>query len=160
MLFTAILWGAAAAGLVFSFLKNKDKSQRALGAARKMLESMAWLVLLTIWSIGFILAFLPPEAVSRAIGPGSGIKGVAVAAFFGSIVLIQAFIAFPLAGSFLRQGAGVEAIAAFVTTLVMVGILTAPLEAEFFGKRFALWRNVLSFIFAIVIALAMGVVLG
>lgn len=160
MLFSGIIWGAAAAGLALSFFKNKDKSLRALRAALKMFESMALLVLLTIWSIGFILAFLPPEAVSRAIGPGTGMKGVAVAALFGSIVLIQAFIAFPLAGSFLRQGAGVEAIAAFVTTLVMVGILTAPLEAEFFGKRFALWRNVLSFISAIIIALAMGVVLG
>jgi hypothetical protein len=38
-------------------------------------------------------------------------------------------------------------------------VLTAPLEAKFFGKRFTLWRNSLSFIFAIVIALLMGVVL-
>jgi len=41
----------------------------------------------------------------------------------------------------------------------MVGVLTAPLEAKFFGKSFALWRNSLSFVFALVIAFVMGAVL-
>jgi uncharacterized membrane protein YraQ (UPF0718 family) len=106
-----------------------------------------------------LIIWLLADLISRVIGQDSGLKGVVLAALFGSVVLIQAFIAFPLAGSFLRQGASVTAIAAFVTTLVMVGVLTAPLEAKFFGKRFTLWRNSLSFIFAIVIALLMGVVL-
>jgi uncharacterized membrane protein YraQ (UPF0718 family) len=120
---------------------------------------MALLVLLTIWAIGFLVAFLPSALISKTIGRNAGIEGVVLAALFGSVVLIQAFIAFPLAGSFLRQGASITAIAAFVTTLVMVGILTAPLEVKFFGKKFTLWRNSLSFIFAIVIALLMGAIL-
>lgn len=120
---------------------------------------MALLVLLTIWVIGFILAFLPTEVITKTIGEDAGFKGIILAALFGSVVLIQAFIAFPLAGSFLRQGASVTAIAAFVTTLVMVGVVTAPLEAKFFGKKFTFLRNSLSFLFAIIIALLMGVIL-
>jgi uncharacterized membrane protein YraQ (UPF0718 family) len=41
----------------------------------------------------------------------------------------------------------------------MVGILTAPLEAKFFGWRFTLWRNGLSFVFALAIAFMMGRIL-
>jgi hypothetical protein len=41
----------------------------------------------------------------------------------------------------------------------MVGIITFPLEKKEFGTRFALSRNILGFIFALFIALGMGVVL-
>jgi hypothetical protein len=61
-------------------------------------------------------------------------------------VSLQAFIAFPLAGAFLRQGADVRSVAAFVTTLVMVGVATTPLEIKFFGRKFTSWRNGLSFV--------------
>jgi uncharacterized membrane protein YraQ (UPF0718 family) len=97
--------------------------------------------------------------ILKTIGRDAGFQGVIIAAAFGSVVLIPAFIAFPLAASFLRQGADVRAIAAFVTTLVMVGVITAPLEVKFFGKRFTFWRNSLSFVFALVIAFVMGVFL-
>jgi uncharacterized membrane protein YraQ (UPF0718 family) len=158
-MFSLIVWIFAAGLLLLSFLKNKDKTAKSLKVSWQFFSSMALLVLLTIWTIGFLVTFLPSAFISKTIGRNAGIEGVILAAIFGSVVLIQAFIAFPLAGSFLRQGASITAIAAFVTTLVMVGVLTAPLEVKFFGKKFTLWRNSLSFIFAIVIALLMGVIL-
>jgi uncharacterized membrane protein YraQ (UPF0718 family) len=150
---------AAAFFLFFSWAKDKKKTLASLKFAWKSFRSMALLVVVIIWVIGFLLAFLPPQIISKTIGPEAGFKGVILAALFGSIVLIQAFIAFPLAGSFLRQGANISAIAAFVTTLVMVGVVTAPLEAKFFGKKFTFWRNSISFVFALLIAYIMGVVL-
>jgi len=146
--------------LFISRLKNKEKTINSLKVALKFFRSMALLVFMTIWAIGFLIAFLPPEIISKTVGPEAGFKGVILAALFGAIVLIQAFIAFPLAGSLLRQGASVSAIAAFVTTLVMVGVVTAPLEAKFFGKKFTFWRNFLSFLFALIIAFIMGEVLS
>ncbi len=159
MTFVLIIWITAALGLFLSWAKDKQKTLASLKFAWKSFRSMALLVVMTIWVIGFLLAFLPPRIISKSIGPEAGFQGVILAALFGSIVLIQAFIAFPLAGSFLRQGANVSAIAAFVTTLVMVGIVTAPLEAKFFGKKFTLWRNSISFVFALIIAYVMGIVL-
>ncbi|NLX74993.1 MAG: permease, partial [Synergistaceae bacterium] len=46
---------------------------------------------------------------------------------------------------------------AFLTTLTMVGIVTFPLEKKEFGTKFTAIRNGFSFIFAIIIALIMGV---
>ena len=51
------------------------------------------------------------------------------------------------------------AIAAFITTLNMVGLVTAPLEIEQLGKKYTLMRNSLSLIFALIIAFGMGVIL-
>ena len=154
-----IIWATAALALAFSFFKNKEKTALSLRVSLKFLRSMALPTLLIIWTIGFLLALLPPEVISRTIGREAGFKGVVLAGIVGSIVLIQAFIAFPLAGSLLRGGANLSAIAAFVTTLVMVGVVTLPLEAKYFGKKFTFWRNFLSFLFALIIALIMGAVL-
>jgi len=158
-MFIATLWIIAAAGLLASLGKSREKTRAALLFFVRSFTSLAPSVLAIIWTIGFILTFLPSGLVLSTIGPNSGIAGIVVAALFGSVVLMPAFIAFPLAASFLRQGADIRAIAAFVTTLVMVGILTAPLEVKFFGKKFALWRNSLSFVLALVIAVIMGILL-
>jgi len=154
--FSAVIWGIAAAGLLLSWTKSREKTRAALRFFRRSFLSLAPSVVAIIWTIGFILTFLPSGLVLNTIGREAGFQGVIMAAVFGSVVLIPAFIAFPLAASFLRQGADVRAIAAFVTTLVMVGVITAPLEVKFFGKKFALWRNSLSFVFALVIAFVMG----
>jgi uncharacterized membrane protein YraQ (UPF0718 family) len=155
-MFTEVLWILAAGLLASSFLKNRVRTKNALGFSWKLFRGMALPVLVTVWAIGLLLAFLTPHVIARTIGPGAGACGVLAAAILGSIVLVPAFVAFPLAGAILSQGASISAVAAFVTTLVMVGTLTAPLEAKFFGWRFALWRNGLSFIFALVIAFLMG----
>jgi uncharacterized membrane protein YraQ (UPF0718 family) len=72
---------------------------------------------------------------------------------------MPSLIAFPLAGSLLRSGATIMTIAAFVTTLVMVGLVTAPMEIKTLGRKFTLLRNGLGFISALVIAVIMGVIL-
>jgi uncharacterized membrane protein YraQ (UPF0718 family) len=158
-MFTAVIWGIAGAGLLLSWTKSREKTRAAIRFFRRSFLSLAPSIVAIIWTIGFILTFLPPGLILKTIGRDAGFQGVIMAAAFGSVVLIPAFIAFPLAASFLRQGADVGAIAAFVTTLVMVGVITAPLEMKFFGKKFALWRNSLSFVFALVIAFVMGVFL-
>lgn len=159
-MFVVVIWVLAAVLLFLSLLKDRSKTAASLQAAWKFFRSMALPVLLTLWAIGFLLTFLTPGLISGAVGQGTGWRGVVLAAVFGSVALIQAFIAFPLAGSLLRQGASVSAVAAFVTTLVMVGVVTAPLEIKYFGRRFTFWRNALSFVFAVLIALVMGAWLG
>lgn len=77
----------------------------------------------------------------------------------GSITIIPAFVAFPLVGSFLDAGIDIMSATSFLTTLTMVGIVTLKLEMAEYGKKFALLRNGLSFVFAIIIALVMGVIL-
>ncbi len=110
--------------------------------------------------VGLIVAFLSPEVISRILGGSSGWVGVLIAAIIGSVSLIPAFVAFPMAKILLDHGAGYMQLAAFVSTLTMVGILTLGLEIKFFGKKFTIWRNVLAFLFALVIAAVVQKVVG
>jgi hypothetical protein len=45
-------------------------------------------------------------------------------------------------------------VTAFIAAWVTVGVIQLPAEAAILGKRFALTRNALSFIFAIIVAIA------
>jgi uncharacterized membrane protein YraQ (UPF0718 family) len=59
----------------------------------------------------------------------------------------------------MEAGAALTAIAAFLTTLTMVGFATFPIEKEYFGTKFTIYRNLFSFFAAISVALLMGVIL-
>ena len=78
----------------------------------------------------------------------------------GSITLMPGFVAFPLAALLVERGAGLMQVAAFVSSLMMVGVMTFPMERNIFGTRLALARNLLAFCFAIAVAAALSLVLG
>jgi len=110
--------------------------------------------------VGLILSILDTNLITRIIGKESGVLGVLLASVLGSVTLIPGFIAFPTAALLLTGGAGYIQIAAFVQTLMMVGVVTLPLEIKYFNRKVAIARNVLSFILSIGVAYFIGFILG
>ncbi|MDP3387448.1 MAG: permease, partial [Eubacteriales bacterium] len=76
------------------------------------------------------------------------------------ITLIPGFVAFPTAALVLQNGGGYMQIGAFISTLMMVGVMTAPLEMKYFGKKMTIIRNTLAFLFSFVVALVIGMVMS
>jgi len=113
------------------------------------------LLLLMLALISVVLFLIPNETLIRYMGKGSGIEGWAIAALLGSVALIPGFIAYPLCGILIKSGVAYTTIAVFITTLTMVGIVTLPLEAKFFGWKTSIIRNTLSFIAALLIGFIM-----
>lgn len=157
---TIIFYSLAGVLLVVSAIKDRAKTRMSLKRAWKSFENILPQMLGMILFVGLIVAFLSPEVISRILGGSSGWVGVLIAAVIGSVSLIPAFVAFPMAKILLDHGAGYMQLAAFVSTLTMVGILTLGLEIKFFGKKFTIWRNVLAFLFALVIAAVVQKVVG
>jgi uncharacterized membrane protein YraQ (UPF0718 family) len=151
--FIAIVW------FIFSLVKNRNKTKKSLKIALKTFIKIIPLVVIIIIFIGFLLGFLPPDLISRIIGEQAGFLGIIITAVLGSILFIPALISFPLAASLLDGGASVMSVAAFITTLTMVGVITLPIELREMGKKITILRNVFSFIFAVIIAVIMGVIL-
>ncbi|NLI22790.1 MAG: permease [Clostridiales bacterium] len=157
-MFTYLLYLLATAGLVLSFLKDRGKTKMALRKAWKSFENILPQFLSILILIGLALSILSPETITGLIGTRSGFAGVFVASVLGSITLIPGFVAFPLAAALLKNGAGYMQIAAFVSTLMMVGIVTIPMEMKTFGRRATIVRNVSAYLFSLAVALVMGVV--
>lgn len=158
-MFTIILYMLVFGLLILSFLKDKKKTEMALKKAWKAFENILPQFLSILIIIGIMLAILTPETISKLIGRQSGWLGMLMAAIVGSITLIPGFVAFPLASALLKSGAGYMQIAVFISTLMMVGIVTIPLEIKYFGKKVTILRNSMAFIFSFVVASLIGVVL-
>lgn len=146
--------------LIISYLKNKQKTKQALKKAWKAFENILPEFLTVIMIVGVLLAVLNPQMISRIIGDNSGWFGVIISAVIGAVTLIPAFVAFPTAAMLLENGAGYMQIAAFVSTLMMVGIITIPVEIKYFGKKLSLLRNLYAFIFSFIVAFIIARVVG
>ncbi len=146
--------------LIVSFYKDKQKTKKALKKAWKAFENILPEFLGVIMLVGMVLAVFNAEFVSRIIGTQSGWFGVILAAVVGAITLIPGFVAFPTAAMLLESGAGYMQIAAFISTLMMVGVVTYPVEIKYFGKSLTIARNILAFLFSFIVAYLIGKVAG
>jgi len=110
--------------------------------------------------VSIVLFLIPDEVISKYLGGSNKFIGVIFASLFGSITLMPGFIAFPLAGILLKEGVAYIVLAAFTTTLMMVGVLTAPIEKAYFGMKVTVIRNVIGLFIALFVTLAIGVAFG
>lgn len=154
-----VFYAIATIALIVSLIKDKVKTKQALIKAWKSFENILPQLLVVLMIIGLVLSILTPEQISALIGADSGVIGILLALSIGSITLIPGFVAFPLAAALLNNGAGLTQIAAFISSLMMVGVVTLPMEIKFFGKRAAYKRNGLAVIFSLIVALLMGILL-
>lgn len=127
-----------------------------LKKAWKSFENILPSILAVLLLIGFILSLMDAQNISKLIGADSGILGMGIAAVIGCVTLVPGFVAFPLAASLVNAGAGYAQIAIFISTLMMVGVATLPLEIKYFGKHTTLKRNVLSLLVAVITSCVIG----
>lgn len=146
--------------LTLSFFKDRKKTKMALKKAWKAFENILPEFLAVIVLVGLLLSVINEDLISSIIGEKSGWLGVILAAVTGSITLIPGFVAFPMTALLLEGGAGYMQIGAFISALMMVGIVTLPVEIKYFGKKLAIARNTLAFLFSFIVALVIGVVMN
>ena len=83
-----------------------------------------------------------------------------IGAFVGSISFGIPLTSYIAGGELLKQGISLVAVTAFILTWTTVGVVMLPLEISFLGKRFAITRNIVNFIFAIIISILTVVTLN
>ncbi len=157
---TYIFYGIAVLALIISFRKDNQKTRTALKKAWKSLENILPQLLTMIILVSILLAFVNTDVITSVIGRESRWLGVLISALVGAITMIPPFVAFPTAAMLLKAGAGYMQIGAFVSTLMMVGIVTIPVEMKYFSRRLTFLRNIFAFIFSFVVAFMIQGVVG
>ena len=137
---------------------DRQKTVKALQKGSKALLNILPDFLAVILLIGISLAFISPEFISQYLGNNASLISYLGTSILGSVTLIPGLISFPLAKSLLDQGASVQHIGLFISTLMMVGIVTIPLEVKYFNKKITFYRNGIAFIASFVIAYILGVI--
>lgn len=149
----------ALAGVGFTACRSRDKARKALASTANSAKNVAVTLLSVFGLIGLLTVFVPPSLIERYLGAEGGLGSLLVGDLLGSIAAGPPVAAYPMAASLLDAGAWAPAVAAFIVSWTLVGFISIPFEARVFGMRFAIWRNVISFVFAMVIGVLMGWVL-
>lgn len=100
-----------------------------------------------------LVVTLFPEEISAGLFGHGDIPDAMLGAAIGSIAAGHPLASYLLGGELLSGGAGLITVTAMLVTWVTVGIVQLPAEALMLGTRFAIYRNIVSFCVAIIIAL-------
>jgi uncharacterized membrane protein YraQ (UPF0718 family) len=105
--------------------------------------------------LGLFGVFIPNDTVARYLGKHSGAKGIMLALFIGMIPTGPLYIAFPVAATMLKKGAGVSKIIVFLSAWACIKLPQEMVELQFLGPEFMVLRLSLTIVFVI----AMGLII-
>jgi uncharacterized membrane protein YraQ (UPF0718 family) len=145
--------------VLVSFFADRGKTLAGIKTGIKKLRKILPNYLKLLILIAVVL-FFAEELIVTWLGQENGAMGLLAGMLMGSITMMPGFIAYPLSGILVDRGVMYMAVAGFVTTLMMVGVLTYPVEKEYMGAKATIIRNIVSFVIAGIIALAIGVAYG
>lgn len=141
--------------------KRSTRQWRVLDAAKKtrnaLLQTLPILAGVLIL-ISLSIAAIPKEWYAKAFR-GTLLDPV-IGAAAGSVAAGNPISSYVIGGELLGEGVSLLAVTAFLLAWVSVGLIQLPAESALLGRRFALARNMVSFLFAIIIAAATVMTLG
>ncbi|MFH1786830.1 MAG: hypothetical protein ABH829_04235 [archaeon] len=126
----------------------KGAVSRAGRAIWKSLPVLVGVVLL----VSLANALIPKSAYGKVFGH-SLLADSVIGSAAGSILAGNPVTSYVIGGELLGQGVSLVAVTAFIVAWVTVGVVTLPAESIMLGKKFALTRNLCSFILSIAVAL-------
>ena len=137
--------------------QNKRSPQRP--TFRKVLQKSALsflaispLLLGIIGLVGLFQVLVTPKMLA-ALFKGNGVIDTLIGTLAGATAPGNPVVSYLLGGELLKQGISLYAVSAFVISWVTLGLTQLPAEVEVFGGRFTLYRNILAFVFTMLIAM-------
>ncbi len=131
-----------------TLLNTKKSFVKTANSFRQVLPIILGMILLVSLSLVAI-----PKNFYANIFTGDKIIDPLFGAIFGSIAAGNPITSYIIGGELLKQGISLIAITAFILAWVTVGIIQLPAESLMLGKRFAVTRNIASFVTALIVAI-------
>jgi len=138
--------------------KNQYKQSGERPAFSKVLRksalsflAMAPLLLGIIGLVGLFQVMVTPQMLA-SLFQGNALIDTFIGTLSGSLAAGNPIVSYIMGGELLEQGISLYAVTAFILSWVTLGFIQLPAEVEVFGGRFTLCRNMLSFLFTMLIA--------
>ena len=119
---------------------------------------MAPLLLGVIGLVGLFQVLVTPEMLG-SLFRGNPLADTLIGTLTGAAAAGNPVVSYILGGELLAQGISLYAVSAFILSWVTLGFIQLPAEVEVFGRRFTLFRNLLAFVFTMLIAVATALTL-
>jgi uncharacterized membrane protein YraQ (UPF0718 family) len=134
-------------------MKENSRVKEALAKALHSLVGVLPMLLAVIGLVGLFQSFVSAQML-RSLFSGSPFIDTLIGTLIGGVSIGQPVISYLIGGELLHQGISPYAVSAFILAWVTLGVIQLPLEASLFGRRFTVMRNLLSFLFAMLIGAA------
>jgi uncharacterized membrane protein YraQ (UPF0718 family) len=125
----------------------------------KMLLNVSPILFATLLLVSAMSTLIPNEVYFSLFSKNTFFDSF-IGASIGSISAGNPLISYIFGGELLKKGVSLLAVTAFLVSWVTVGIIQYPAEAMILGKKFAFLRNILAFIFSIIVAFLTIFILG
>lgn len=111
--------------------------------AGKLLNTI-WLRLLLGFTLGgMIQVLIPRNVIAKWLGPTSGLKGILIGSYTGTIMSGAPFVMLPIVASIYRAGAGIGPIVALLAGQGLIGLeMLIVWQIPFFGVELPLARYI------------------
>jgi uncharacterized membrane protein YraQ (UPF0718 family) len=126
----------------FSFLLKKS----AMGFL-----SLSPMIVGVVVLVAIIQSILTPEVMMRFF-TNDPLTDTLKGALIGAVSAGNAIVSYLVGGELSDHGVSLFAVSAFLLSWVTLGIVQLPLEAKVLGIKFTVLRNILAFVFTIIIA--------
>ena len=148
MLIPTIIMGLIAIALLFiSYQKGGGEHILGLKSAGNMLIQIIPLLIFAFIIAGMIQVLVPVEMISKWVGVESGFRGILIGSAMGGLAPGGPFVSMPIAAGFLRVGASVGTMVAFLTAWSLWAVTRLPMEVGIMGWKFTLIRLACTFFF-------------
>ncbi len=107
-----------------------------------------------------LISTIVPKSFYTSVFSRNYIFDSLIGGAIGSISAGNPITSYIFGGEMLAQGVGLIAVTAFLVSWVTVGIIQLPAESAILGKKFALIRNITSFVLSIIVAIITILILG
>ncbi len=126
-------------------------AQRTAVVAVDYIREMALIIPPVFILMGLLQVWIPKEKITALIGKGSGLKGMLISFFMGTIPTGPLYMAFPLAGSLLHKGARTSNIVVFLGSWAAIKVPQLIAETQFLGPSYTALRFILTLMAVIMI---------
>ena len=133
--------------LIIGYSKGEGQHIAGLKSGMKMTVDILPMLVFAFIMAGMIQTLLPQELLSKWIGEESGIRGILIGTVAGGITPGGPYVSLPLAAGFLRAGAGIGTMVAFITAWSLWAVSRLPMEIGVMGWKFTVVRLACTFFF-------------
>ena len=148
MLIPTVIMGVIAIVLLFiGYQKGGGEHILGLKSAGNLLIQITPLLIFAFIIAGIIPLLIPHEMIAKWIGAESGFRGILIGTVMGGLTPGGPYVTMPIAAGFLRVGASVGTMVAFLTAWSLWAVTRLPLDIGIMGWKFTLIRLACTFFF-------------
>ena len=120
--------------------------------AIKSFSSSLPIILSVVLLLGLFKVYVTRDMIT-SIFTGNIFRDTLIGSILGSILTGNPITSYIIGGELLKNNVSLFAVTSFILSWVTVGLVQLPAEIIFLGKRFAITRNLLSFLLSIIISI-------